>query len=184
MTSRGRSSTPRVGSTSTTSPSKVVAVVGTGSSATQIVPAIQPIVQRLYVFQREPGWVLPKGERELHRRGTCAARASVAPPMGATAAALPAREEPVARCSCSGRARRRNAAREEVCHKYIARQFAEHPELREAVTPRYPYPGKRPMFASTFYPALEESERGARSQGGRVRDAHRGRRRRRRRTGG
>ena len=43
---------------------KVVAVVGTGSSATQIMPAIQPIVQQLYVFQREPGWVVPKGERD------------------------------------------------------------------------------------------------------------------------
>ena len=44
---------------------KVVAVVGTGSSATQVVPAIQPIVEQLYVFQREPGWVMPKGERDL-----------------------------------------------------------------------------------------------------------------------
>ena len=42
-----------------------MAVVGTGSSATQIVPAIQPIVQQLYVFQREPGWVMPKGERDF-----------------------------------------------------------------------------------------------------------------------
>src|SRR5262249_30638932 len=44
---------------------RVVAVVGTGSSATQIVPAIQPIVKQLYVFQREPGWLLPKGERDF-----------------------------------------------------------------------------------------------------------------------
>ena len=44
---------------------KIVAVVGTGSSATQIVPAIQPTVGKLYVFQREPGWVLPKGERDF-----------------------------------------------------------------------------------------------------------------------
>ena len=40
-------------------------MVGTGSSATQIVPAIQPIVGKLFVFQREPGWVLPKGERDF-----------------------------------------------------------------------------------------------------------------------
>ena len=44
---------------------KVVAVVGTGSTATQIVPAIQPDVAHLYVFQREPGWVLPKGDRDF-----------------------------------------------------------------------------------------------------------------------
>jgi cation diffusion facilitator CzcD-associated flavoprotein CzcO len=44
---------------------KTVAVVGTGSSATQVVPAIQPSVKKLFVFQREPGWVMPKGERDL-----------------------------------------------------------------------------------------------------------------------
>lgn len=44
---------------------RTVAVVGTGSSATQVVPAIQSTVGTLYVFQREPGWVLPKGEREF-----------------------------------------------------------------------------------------------------------------------
>ena len=55
---------------------KVVAVVGTGSSATQVVPAIQPIVKELYVFQREPGWVMPKGERDL----TDAERAAFARP--------------------------------------------------------------------------------------------------------
>src|SRR3954470_2334001 len=44
---------------------KVVAVVGTGSSATQVVPAIQPRVRQLYVFQREPGWIMPKGERDF-----------------------------------------------------------------------------------------------------------------------
>src|SRR5580704_15301915 len=44
---------------------KVVAVVGTGSTSAQVVPAIQPIVKKLYVFQREPGWVMPKGERDL-----------------------------------------------------------------------------------------------------------------------
>ena len=40
-------------------------MVGTGSSATQVVPAIRPIVEQLYVYQREPGWIMPKGERDL-----------------------------------------------------------------------------------------------------------------------
>ena len=44
---------------------KVVAVVGSGSTATQVVPAIQPIAKKIYLFQREPGWVMPKGERDL-----------------------------------------------------------------------------------------------------------------------
>ncbi len=39
---------------------KRVAVVGTGCSAIQVVPAIQPEVAQLDVYQRSPGWTLPK----------------------------------------------------------------------------------------------------------------------------
>jgi cation diffusion facilitator CzcD-associated flavoprotein CzcO len=37
-----------------------VAVVGTGCSAIQVVPAIQPEVAQVDVYQRSPGWTLPK----------------------------------------------------------------------------------------------------------------------------
>src|SRR5207248_11465811 len=47
-------------------------------------------------------------------------------------------------------------AREQFCRDYIAREFADRPDLREAVTPTYPFGGKRPVFASTFYPALKQ----------------------------
>src|SRR6516225_9932706 len=40
------------------------AVLGTGSTATQLVPELAKMVQKLYLFQREPGWVVPKGERD------------------------------------------------------------------------------------------------------------------------
>jgi cation diffusion facilitator CzcD-associated flavoprotein CzcO len=43
-----------------------------------------------------------------------------------------------------------------MCRRYIDRQFADRPDLREAVKPAYPYPGKRPVFATTFYPALKQ----------------------------
>lgn len=39
---------------------KRVAVVGTGCSAIQVVPAIQPIVEQADVYQRSPGWTFPK----------------------------------------------------------------------------------------------------------------------------
>ena len=42
-----------------------VAVVGTGASAVQIVPLIQPRVARLHVFQRTPAWVLPHPDRPI-----------------------------------------------------------------------------------------------------------------------
>jgi cation diffusion facilitator CzcD-associated flavoprotein CzcO len=42
-----------------------VAVIGTGASAIQFVPEIQPKVERLTVFQRTPAWVIPRANREI-----------------------------------------------------------------------------------------------------------------------
>jgi len=39
---------------------KRVAVIGTGCSAIQTVPAIQPIARHIDVYQRSPGWTVPK----------------------------------------------------------------------------------------------------------------------------
>jgi cation diffusion facilitator CzcD-associated flavoprotein CzcO len=39
---------------------KRVAVIGTGCSAIQVVPAIQPDVAQVDVYQRSPGWTFPK----------------------------------------------------------------------------------------------------------------------------
>ena len=45
-----------------------VAVIGTGCSAIQVVPAIQPIVERVVVYQRSPGWTFPKMDFEYSER--------------------------------------------------------------------------------------------------------------------
>lgn len=45
-----------------------VAVVGTGASAIQFIPAIQPRVGRLTVYQRTPPWVVPRGDRPISER--------------------------------------------------------------------------------------------------------------------
>jgi cation diffusion facilitator CzcD-associated flavoprotein CzcO len=39
---------------------KRVAVIGTGASAAQFVPAIQPRVAGLQLYQRTPAWVVPR----------------------------------------------------------------------------------------------------------------------------
>jgi cation diffusion facilitator CzcD-associated flavoprotein CzcO len=44
---------------------KRVAVIGTGASAIQIVPAIAPRVGQLAVYQRSPPWVLPREDRPI-----------------------------------------------------------------------------------------------------------------------
>ncbi len=134
---------------------KVVAVVGTGSSATQVVPAIQPIVQQLYVFQREPGWVIPKGERDL----TADERATLAQPRRRRRERWRLRylaEKNLWFGHIFVPGTKANLARRQFCLDYIERKFADRPDLREAVTPKYPYPGKRPVLASTFYSALKK----------------------------
>ena len=40
-----------------------VAVIGTGASAIQFVPAIQPQVGQMHVFQRTPPWLIPHTDR-------------------------------------------------------------------------------------------------------------------------
>ncbi len=47
---------------------KKIAVIGTGASAIQFVPRIQPRVGKLSVFQRTPPWVLPRRDRALSPR--------------------------------------------------------------------------------------------------------------------
>jgi cation diffusion facilitator CzcD-associated flavoprotein CzcO len=47
---------------------KRVAVIGTGASAVQVVPAIAPQVERLTVFQRTPAWVVPKLDARYSER--------------------------------------------------------------------------------------------------------------------
>jgi len=42
---------------------KKVVSIGTGGSAIQYVPEIAPKVDKLYVFQRTPAWVIPRDER-------------------------------------------------------------------------------------------------------------------------
>jgi len=132
---------------------KRVAIVGTGSTATQIVPEIAPIVDHLYLFQREPGWVVPKGDRDF----TPAERAELSRPLKhrrerIRLALLLERNQIGGAIHRPGT--RMNALREHQCRSFIDREFADRPDLRDAVTPQYPYPGKRPILNSTFYPAL------------------------------
>jgi cation diffusion facilitator CzcD-associated flavoprotein CzcO len=134
---------------------KTVAVVGTGSSATQVVPALQPIVGKLYVFQREPGWVMPKGERDFDT----SERRHFSRPWRRWQERLRlmwVMEKSIWGGNIFRVGSKANVQRRDFCLDYIDKVFADRPDLREAVTPNYPYPGKRPVFASGFYPALKE----------------------------
>ena len=64
---------------------KRVAVVGTGCSAIQVVPAIQPIVEHVDVYQRSPGWTIPKMDFAYSRARAAAVRALPGAPARSTA---------------------------------------------------------------------------------------------------
>jgi cation diffusion facilitator CzcD-associated flavoprotein CzcO len=107
------------------------------------------------VFQREPGWLLPKGERDF----TDEQRTELVKWWPRVRERWRLRwllERNLWRGSLYRPGTKANKAREAVCRRYIDRQFKDRPDLREAVTPNYPYPGKRPVLASTFYPALKK----------------------------
>jgi cation diffusion facilitator CzcD-associated flavoprotein CzcO len=133
---------------------KRVGVVGTGSSAVQVVPEIAKVAEKLYVFQRDPGWIMPKRERDF----TPEERAALRRPLNRWKYRLKnlwLLEKGVIGGALYRPGTKVNAAREAMARAYIERELADYPELKEAVTPKYPYPGKRPVFASTFYPALK-----------------------------
>jgi cation diffusion facilitator CzcD-associated flavoprotein CzcO len=127
-----------------------VAIIGTGSSASQVIPALAPLVSKLYVFQREPGWVIPKGDRDF----TAVERASFRDPWVARwhRYTMFLGFERTKENIFPGTTYNRKA--QAGCEKYIASVFAKRPDLRAAVTPAYPFFGKRPIFNSLFYPAL------------------------------
>jgi len=132
---------------------KRVALVGTGSTASQIVPEIAPQVDRLYLFQREPGWVVPKGDRDFTPAERAKYQSKLQRRITRVKAAYLLEKNQI------GGAIHRpgtkiNSLREHQCRSFITRVFADRPDLAEALTPQYPYPGKRPILNSTFYPAL------------------------------
>ena len=76
-----------------------------------------------------------------------------------------------------------NAAREQFCRDYIARQFADHPELREAVTPDVPVSRQAAGLRQHLLSRPQEGERRARPPGRGLGDPDRHRRQRRGRAG-
>jgi cation diffusion facilitator CzcD-associated flavoprotein CzcO len=133
---------------------KRVAVVGTGSTATQVVPELAPIVGHLYLFQREPGWVIPKGERDFTPEERARFRSKLQRRRERLRMAI-LLERNQLRGAIHRPGTKVNRSREQMCRDFIDRVFADRPDLRQAVTPTYPYPGKRPILNSTFYPALK-----------------------------
>jgi cation diffusion facilitator CzcD-associated flavoprotein CzcO len=129
-----------------------VAVVGTGASAIQFVPAIQPEVERLTVFQRTAPWVLPKPDREVPALVRRLYRA-FPPAQKLQRAVIYARNESLV----SGFLKpRRMELVQKFGRAYLDRKFADRPDLKAKVTPDFTIGCKRILLSNDYYPALKK----------------------------
>lgn len=131
-----------------------VAVVGTGASAIQFVPEVQPVVGHLTVFQRTAPWIIPRRDRELSDAEHLAFRLFPPLQLAARAAIYLGREAFI--LGFVGRpARRRRRARiaTDAARRMLERQVPD-PELRAKLTPSYELGCKRVLLSSDYYGAL------------------------------
>jgi cation diffusion facilitator CzcD-associated flavoprotein CzcO len=126
-----------------------VAVIGTGASAIQFVPEIQPKVAQLHVFQRTAPWVMPHRNRPM--RGWERALYRLFPPaqLAMRAAIYWARESFVLQF----RRPRLGKVAQKVALRHLNTQV-EDPALREKLRPRYAMGCKRILPTDEWYPAL------------------------------
>ncbi|MFG3095630.1 flavin-containing monooxygenase [Streptomyces sp. NPDC048202] len=129
---------------------KRVAMVGTGASAIQIVPSIQPEVSKLTVFQRTPPWVMPRmdraigtAERRLHQALPFTARLRRGLLWGIRELQVQAFTKHPDELGLVEQLARRNMAR-----------AIKDPALRAKLTPDYRIGCKRILLSSSYYPAL------------------------------
>jgi len=129
-----------------------VAVIGTGASAIQFVPQIQPLVNQLTLFQRTPPWIIPRYDRQISRPERWLfrhapvtqriARAGIY--AGREAYALGFVKDPDIMRTAEGLARH-----------HLHRQVAD-PDLRARLTPSYRMGCKRILISNDYYPALTQ----------------------------
>jgi len=129
---------------------KTVAVVGTGSTAIQVVPGIADRVGKLYVFQREPGWIEPKSERAFTPFERWVYRSvPLAQRLHRYLLWWKANRRFTAYDAHSPMQERMRAA----CTAFIE-ETVQDPATRAALTPDYAWGCKRPIVATTYYDAF------------------------------
>jgi cation diffusion facilitator CzcD-associated flavoprotein CzcO len=131
---------------------KRVAVIGTGCSAIQVVPAIQPEVEQVDVYQRSPGWTLPKMDFEYSPRAHALFRRF--PFLHRLDRALVYMFQANA---AAARTRRRRLLPlfRAIGRRQINSAIAD-PELRRKVTPSDEIGCKRIMPTDKWYPTLAQ----------------------------
>lgn len=126
-----------------------VAVIGTGASAIQFVPQIQPKVARLHLFQRTPPWVLPRLDYRITPAEHWLLRWVPFAPALVRAALYWFLE---ARVVGFRRPKVMNGA-SRLARWHLKRQVPD-PTLRARLTPDYTLGCKRILVSDDYYPAL------------------------------
>jgi cation diffusion facilitator CzcD-associated flavoprotein CzcO len=127
-----------------------VGVIGTGASAIQFVPMIQPLVGRMDLFQRTPAWVMPDPDRavsDVERR----LFARVPTSQRALRALIYLVQELTVFATIVDR--RLSKGIEAIARRHLRKQV-EDPGLRAKLTPSYTIGCKRITLSDTYYPAL------------------------------
>ncbi|KRF11755.1 flavin-containing monooxygenase [Nocardioides sp. Soil796] len=127
-----------------------VGVIGTGASAVQFIPRVQPQAGHLTVFQRTPTWILPHPDRPVSKvtqtvyRRVPGAQKAARKAWELTFEALvpgfihePKLQKPL-----------------ELMARALLKKQVKDPELRARLTPSYAVGCKRPTFSNAYYPAL------------------------------
>jgi cation diffusion facilitator CzcD-associated flavoprotein CzcO len=127
-----------------------VAVIGTGASAIQFVPRIQPGVAELHVYQRTAPWIMPHPDRPTTRLERWVWRSVPGSQHLWRAAVWSARESLVVGLAMQPRLMSRL---EVVARRHLHNQVVD-PELRRRLTPDYRLGCKRILVSNEYYPVL------------------------------
>ncbi len=129
---------------------KRVAVIGSGASAAQVIPAIAPDVADLHVFQRTPHWVMPRHDYQFSPKQQKLVGNKVLH-KGLRTVVYWQLESRVIGFKYSQKLL--NAFAQKAALKHIETQIAD-PKLRAAVTPNYTIGCKRIILSNTLYPTF------------------------------
>ncbi|MBS2032177.1 MAG: NAD(P)/FAD-dependent oxidoreductase [Deltaproteobacteria bacterium] len=130
---------------------KRVAVVGTGASAIQFVPAIQPQVAKLLLFQRTPPWIVPRRDRTITSFERWLFRHVPGLQRAIRATLFTLRELLV-----FGFMRPKTMRLlQKIALRYLQKSIPD-PALRARLTPPYTMGCKRVLISSDYLPALNQ----------------------------
>jgi cation diffusion facilitator CzcD-associated flavoprotein CzcO len=130
---------------------KRVAVIGTGASAIQFVPAIQPLAASLTVFQRSAPWVLPKLDARISARWQ--RRFARFPVLQSALRGLLSLQFELLNSSVQRPRARRRLERAALRNIHSA---VRDPALRARLTPDFDIGCKRILQSNSWYPALAQ----------------------------